>query len=556
MATTHLQTDVLIVGGGLGGVACALSAASLGRQVVLVEELDWLGGQVSAQGVPFDEHPWNESVNVSRTWSAYREDVRQFYRDRLPLAPEARLRYPLNPGNGYVSTLAHDPRVSAWVLEAQLAPYLLPGRVRLFKQHRLLHAHVRGDAVTGATVAPLLGGPELSIDAKVVIDCTETGDLIELAGVEHVFGAESRADTGELHALDAADPQEQQGFNWSFAVDHLEGEDHTIARPRDYAFWRDWQLPYWPGPHFGFMALDHFTHQPKPRPLFAGDSDAELVRDMWHFRRIARRQNFMPGYFPSDISVFCCWQNEYLRRPLLGTSPEERRAVLEDAKMQSLSFLYWLQTDAPRPDGGTGYPGMRLRADVFGTPDGLAKQPYTREGRRIVPEFRLLEQHVGVAARPGATRAEDFDDSIGVAAYRLNIHPTAKRDASDIDCFPYQLPLGMLLPVRAEGLVAGNCKTVGGTRVTNGSLRHHPIDWVIGEAAGALAAHAIRHQVPPRAVRADKNKLRELQRSLSDLGVSLRWPDFAGLQRTHAMAASWSELNYMAHGPRIAKENA
>jgi hypothetical protein len=546
----HLRTDVLVLGGGLGGVACAQAAARLGMEVTLVEELDWLGGQVSAQGVPFDEHPWNETVNVSRSYSAYREDVRRFYLDRMPLASAARRQFPLNPGHGYVSTLAHDPRVSAWVLEAQLAPYVLPGRLRLLKEHRIVHAHVKGDRIAGATVQPVHGGGEIAIDAKVVVDCTETGDFIELAGVEHSFGAESKADTGELHALDVADPSEQQGFNWTFAVEWLEGEDHTIERPDDYAFWREWKLPYWPGIHFGFMALDHFTGEPRPRPLFAGDSDSELIRDMWHFRRIARRRNFEPGVYRGDVAVFCTMQNEYLRRPLLGIDAAARAQVLQDAKRQSLSFLYWMQTEAPRPDGGAGYPGMMLRRDVFSTADGLSKQPYTREGRRIAAEFRLLEQHVGVAARPGAAAAENFDDTVGIAAYRLNIHPTVARDAIDIDCFPYQISLGMLLPQRADGLVAGNCKTVGSTRVTCGSLRHHPIDWVVGEAAGATAAHAVKHSVPPRAIRADPGRLRELQHSLCDLGAALRWPDFTGLKRTHAMAASFQELYWRAHGPR------
>ena len=44
-----LRTSVLVVGGGLGGVACALTAARLGHQVILAEETDWLGGQLTSQ---------------------------------------------------------------------------------------------------------------------------------------------------------------------------------------------------------------------------------------------------------------------------------------------------------------------------------------------------------------------------------------------------------------------------------------------------------------------------------------------------------------------------
>ena len=56
---------------------------------------------------------------------------------------------------------------------------------------------------------------------------------------------------------------------------------------------------------------------------------------------------------------------------------------LDEARQLSLSLFHWLQTEAPRPDGGTGYPGLYLRPDVTGTDDGLAKSPYVRESRRI-----------------------------------------------------------------------------------------------------------------------------------------------------------------------------
>ena len=38
------RSDIIIVGGGLGGTAAALAAAKSGQRVILTEETDWLGG--------------------------------------------------------------------------------------------------------------------------------------------------------------------------------------------------------------------------------------------------------------------------------------------------------------------------------------------------------------------------------------------------------------------------------------------------------------------------------------------------------------------------------
>ena len=54
-----------------------------------------------------------------------------------------------------------------------------------------------------------------------------------------------------------------------------------------------------------------------------------------------------------------------------------------------------MQTEAPRPDGGLGWPGLRLRPDIVDTEDAFAKYPYTRESRRIQAEFTVVEQHIG-----------------------------------------------------------------------------------------------------------------------------------------------------------------
>ena len=57
----ELAADIVIIGAGLGGCATAMAACRNGLRVILTEETDWIGGQLSQQGVPPDEHQWIET---------------------------------------------------------------------------------------------------------------------------------------------------------------------------------------------------------------------------------------------------------------------------------------------------------------------------------------------------------------------------------------------------------------------------------------------------------------------------------------------------------------
>src|SRR6185437_8822386 len=227
-----LRTDVAIIGGGIGACAAALAVARLGRRCVLTEETRWIGGQVTNQAVPPDEHPWIEKTGATASYRMFRSGVRDYYRQHLPLTPEARARPDLNPGNGWVSRLCHDPRVAVAVLHQMLAPHQLEGRLFMLHRHAPTAAWNHHDRVTAVLVRGLASGRETLVEAPFFIDATPWGDLLALAGVEYVLGAESRAETGEPHAADRADWLGQQATTVCFALEHLEGEDHTIDRPR------------------------------------------------------------------------------------------------------------------------------------------------------------------------------------------------------------------------------------------------------------------------------------------------------------------------------------
>ncbi|MBQ0862188.1 FAD-dependent oxidoreductase [Streptomyces sp. RK75] len=546
---TPTETDVLIVGGGLGGVAAALAVCRAGRTAVLTEETDWIGGQLTSQAVPPDEHPWVEEFGVTATYRALREAIREHYRRWYPLRAEALELLRLNPGAGRVSKLCHEPRVALAVLEAMLAPHRaaaagwrrLPtgqGRLTVLTDHRPVAADVDGDTIRAVTVEDVRDGARHTVAAPYVIDATETGELLELAGVEYALGAESRAEHGEPHAPETADPLNQQGITVCFALSHHEDEDHTIDRPDGYDFWRSYRPDFWPGPLLGFLAPDPRTLAPVERtfvpnpgadPLdVSADQSADAGdKELWEFRRILARRLHRPGAFDSDITLVNWPLNDYWLKPFVGAGAETSRAALAGAREQSLSVLYWLQTEAPRPDGGTGFPGLQLRPDVTGTADGLAKAAYVRESRRIKAVTTVTEQDVAIdiVGPYGRTRHRD---SIGVGGYRIDLHPSTGGDNYiDIGSVPFEIPLGALVPRRVRNLLPGG-KNIGTTHITNGCHRLHPVEWNVGEVAGALAAHCLTEGVRPHQVQAEDKEFEDFARVLDRSGVQRHWPDIRG----------------------------
>ncbi|MBI1791411.1 MAG: FAD-dependent oxidoreductase, partial [Acidobacteria bacterium] len=147
-----MRCDVAVIGGGVGGCAAALAAARNGLRVILTEETRWIGGQLTAQAVPPDEHRWIESFGATRAYREYRAAVRDYYRRHYPLTAEARAQPHLNPGGGGVSRLTHEPRVSLAVLEAMLAPHRGSGRLIVLTRHKPVKADVSGDRVRAVAV--------------------------------------------------------------------------------------------------------------------------------------------------------------------------------------------------------------------------------------------------------------------------------------------------------------------------------------------------------------------------------------------------------------------
>lgn len=534
-AGRETRADVVIIGGGVGGCAAALAAAEAGCRVILTEETDWIGGQLTQQAVPPDEHPWIEQFGCTRLYRSYRRRVRDYYRRNYRLTGRALRTLYFNPGNCSVSRICHEPRAGLAALEAMMAPYVSSGRLTILRRHRPITASASGDRVESVRVRDLETGAELELSAPYFLDATELGDLLPMAGVEYVTGAESQAQTGELHAKPAPEPANMQAITWCFIMDYVPGEDHTIDKPAEYEFWRDYvpeMEPPWPGKLLSFTYSHPITLEPITRRFDPSITTPQGDGGLWRYRRLINQANFEPGSYRGDVCLVNWPQNDYWLGNIIEVSEEERRRNLARARQLSLSLFYWLQTEAPRPDGGAGWPGLRLRGDLTGTKDGLAKYPYIRESRRIKAEFTVLEEHVGAEQRMKITgkgrdevEAASFPDSVGVGSYRIDLHPSTGGDNYiDISSLPFEIPLGALIPQRVENLLAA-AKNLGVTHITNGCYRLHPVEWNIGEAAGRLAAHCVRTRRAPRQVRNAEKLLAEFQREIVSQGVEIRWPD-------------------------------
>ena len=511
----------------MGGVAAAVAACEAGLDVVLTEATDWLGGQMTSQGVSaLDEHKYIEDIPPTCAYAEMRQRIRQHYVTKYaaPAIMSAQsgefAGKPLNPGNGWVSRLCFEPYVGVQMLQDMLASHVASGRLRILLNHEPLRTEIVDAEITLVETCDRTSLQRKSIRAKVFLDATELGDLLPLTDTAYVTGAEAQSDTGEPHAAHIANPNEVQGFTYCFAVEHREGESHTIEKPAHYEQLRDAQP-------FTFTLYGH-DQQPRYFRMWR-NNDAQGLLPFWTYRRLMDATLLDPTGTRGlrDVALINWPGNDYFGANVIDASDANRDAILQEAKQLALAFLYWLQTEAPHDDdAGRGYPGLKLLPDVMGTDDGLSKYPYIRESRRILPLKRILEQHISSEQRD---HAKVFEDSVGIGWYSIDIHhcvgtdPTRPEATAFAPTHPFQIPLGALIPIKTRNLVAA-CKNIGTTHLTNGAYRLHPVEWAIGEAAGALAAYCCQHAVEPHAVWESGSHTQALQAQLHARGVKTEWP--------------------------------
>jgi hypothetical protein len=460
MSLETLTTDVLVVGGGAGGTAAAIQAARRGANTVLVSELPWLGGMLTAAGVAA---PDGNELSAFQTglWGAFLRALRQ--------------RQPGGLDNAWVSFFTYEPKVGAAIFAewVQALPNLqwIAGQVP--------RAVMRtGDRILGVSF------DDYSVRAQITIDATELGDLLALGDVPHRWGWEAQSQFNEPSAPGSlTDPAEPL---------------HPILQTYPV------QSPTWV-----VLLKDFGDGHTAPAIAPAEDYDPSRFDGAWQGCGAAAFLNY--GRLPQH-QFMLNWPtqgNDYghdLHRLIQGETAW--RAWAAAAIAHSQNFAHFIQTELGSRYGLATEAFPKIPGRLGG--GAFALMPYYRESRRLVGLTTVTEPDIlpqlgeSAAALPINDRGEMSAIAIGnypndhhYPGFEMPLAPKALHWGGRWTGTPFAIPYEALVPAAIDGLLTGE-KNISVSHIANGATRLQPVVLGLGQAAGLAAALCIEQDCEPR----------------------------------------------------------
>jgi FAD dependent oxidoreductase len=568
------ECEVAVVGGSLGGVAAAAHAMKSGARTCLIEAAPWLGGQISAQGVSaLDESLRMRSQQLfSPSWAQFRALLGQQTVQLPAWSPGPRSRSVAEINQCWVGTLCFPPAAGATASQAllqtsaQSAPGSRWGSAIAFKgaafdpsgrQITAIYA-VRRLAKDpaylplgrlSAELPDWYSWSDTSVFERVpirlqapagkrliVIDATDTGEVVGWAQVPYRLGSESVQTSGEVNAAEFDNPQCTQAFTYPFAIAlHNDNGDSLAALSR--------------------LKTTHALHEHQAEydlegfPMFWDKS-------VFHYRRIVSHSRNNPYYGSpalGDISMIN-WNRgndwNWMNPPLILQTAELAEqgqyqnwmgglslSSLKFGEEHALKFARWLLETQANSD----YPLTYLYGPdgPMGTLSGLSMVPYFREGRRILGRAAYGQENFQIREndlRYDFPNARSFAaTSVGVVHYAIDIHGCRYRNwlpsgeavsapANEPLVRPLQVPLESLVPQGIDNLLIGG-KAIAATHIANAVTRIHYSEWQIGAAAGGTAGWLTLQSDPAQtpATIVPTGHMTTLQLHLQQQGLRLSW---------------------------------
>lgn len=569
------ECEVVVIGGTLGGVAAASHAMATGTTTCLVELTPWLGGQISSQGVSaIDESRamrWRD--NFSPSWEAFKRLIREqpIYLPNWTGLPAKMAVHQVN--SCWVGELCFLPKAGAtaaemWMRKAATAApnsrwststafkgaaFDTTGRYikavyavkriprdpnyapqgRLSREIESWYSWADDDTFNKI---PIRMQPPAG-KRMIVIDATDTGELVGWANFPHRLGSDAQAFTGEVNAASQANPDCTQAYTYPFVLATVGDGGGSLKRLKqvksDYSraeHYRQFDLEGFP--FFNFSSVFNYRRIVSQVP---GASQVNITRpgemtlinwnkgNDWHMMD--------PPLILTDEDIILSGQQQDWKG---GLSLES----LHDGENHALVFAEWLienyaQRELPLaqvagPDG------------PLGTYSGLSMVPYIREGRRILgrpaygqDSFMMVEADL----REDMTGGRNFSPTaVALAHYDIDIHgcrywdgrPTYEASSASIKEFvvrPLQIPIEAMIPQGVDNVLIGG-KSIAVSHIVNGVTRVHYGEWSVGAAAGATAGWMIRYGQPADLAPAQivvTGQMPTLQQFLVTQGLRFTW---------------------------------
>lgn len=520
-AAESVSYDVVVAGAGTGGAAAAIQAARGGLRVAVVERSDWVGGQATGAAVSTMDDLGGTRTGV---YGEFIERVRAHY---------ARLGTATNICLWGGDTVAFEPRVGRDILTEMMRE---AGMIDLYLTAEITSADAVGGKLRALSLRTADGIARV-LESGVFIDATEYGDLLPLAGAAYRVG---NSFSGSVNPK-----ANVQDITYAAVVRKYPGglpeELRLPGPPPGYEMYAERFRAVvtasgdtWPG-QYPFDTATHNAYRALPDPengaFIAGDQP-----ETWRFitKTCVNWANDYPGEKGGrpGLSVLCVEDRAY------------RAQAERDAMRRTLAFLWYMQTELGMSDWSVddsqGYGGYfsnawetagdeRLPGEFAPILRHFPPYPYVRESRRVVGAETLRQSDIE-RDRPRGRAIRSYSASLALGEYPIDIHGShldryLEHDLGETsETFPrewvpnpglFQVPFGVFIPEAVDGLIAAE-KNISVSRMVGGAIRLHPITMHTGQAAGAIAAEAVKSGREPRGV-----NVLAVQRALMDSGCVL-----------------------------------
>ena len=519
------NVDIAIIGAGTGGISAAIQAARQGAQVALLEETDWIGGQMTAAA----DSTMDEGGTITLTSGIYAEFLERMQSYYLARGKAV--------GTCYFGDQHHcfEPSVIQKILYQMIhdANDEGHGHIEVYLRQAISRVLEANNTVTG-----IVTERGQVFHSKIVIDATELGDIIPLTSAAYRVGNFIGGNPGRSCIQDMT--------YMAIMKEYPKGVPAAL-----------WMLHAPPGYNAEYISNMRRFLRADGNP----NSNTIPVDLEIHNRLRALPDSSSPFNYTASVPEHVSrtavnWFNDYeVSTDIFDRS--KRKGIYCAAKLRTLDLIYYIQNQlkgrlwSVANDEGYDTAYNREENSCPEIPQefkaieaNLPLLPYVRESRRIIGEYTLAGADVRREAPwpnptffTGAESPGVFGDSIAVGDYTVYLHDCNK--ASDLEPVldratdipreyrhgPFQVPIETLIPAKVDGLLAAE-KNISESRIGNAVTRLQPESMAIGQAAGALAALAAKQGVQPRNVDPEI-----VQRTLLNFNVSLAKQEFADLPR-------------------------